>query len=68
MVIHELHDEAGDFRDRVSNDLDESNDVRPRVYVLQYLDLPFNFGLLDGFENFDDASCRAFGVPGLEDL
>lgn len=52
----------------VSDDVEQSDDVRAPRKVLQDLDLPLDLLLLDRFQHFDDTLLVVDNVDAFEDL
>lgn len=59
---------TGDLGHGVANDIEEGDNVRTASKVLEDFDFSFDFLLLDGFENFDDAFLLCLHVYAFEDL
>jgi len=63
-----FRDQARDFGSRIANHVQQGHDIRTPGQVLEDFDFPFEFLLLDGFEDFDDTLFVVDDVNTLEDL
>lgn len=63
-----LRDEAGDLGRRISNDIEQSDNVRASSEILQYLYFALDLFLLDWLEHFYDALFIMDDIDAFEDL
>ena len=66
--MHIFGDKRGDFRRRVADNIEKSDNIWTAGEVLEDLDLSLNFLLLDRFQDFDDALLFVYNVDSLEEL
>jgi len=67
-IVDVFCDETRDFRGRVSDNIQQCNNVWPSCKILENFDFPLNLFLFDWFQDFDDAFFLCDDVDALKDL